>query len=128
MIAPKTVAMLIKAARVYPKWKAENSPAIKPWIFPEQNKLAPLNVSDVRTSPDVEITAADEEEQQQVSDEAPPISDLIDTLPGVGRDDVIIDGESEVVSIETGEREIINEEAIVPQSVPESGKRSLPIT
>ena len=123
IIAPKTVATLIKAARAYPKWKAENSPGLKPWIFPDQNKLSPLNVLDVRTSPDIEITSVDEEEQQQVSEEAPSPSNLSDTVctTDVGNVEVEGDGvESDMESKEMEEKPVIDEEAIVPESAARS--------
>ncbi|VDK22184.1 unnamed protein product [Taenia asiatica] len=84
IIAPKTVSMLIKAARAYPEWKAQNSPTVKPWIFPEQNKLEPLNASDVRSLPDLNIAAVDEDEQRQVTDEAPLLVDLGDSASSLG--------------------------------------------
>lgn len=71
IIAPKTVAKLVKAARAYPAWKAKNSPHIKPWIYPEQNTLAPLNLADVSLVPDVPIDTIDEEEGNVVPDSAP---------------------------------------------------------
>ncbi|KAL5111815.1 START domain-containing protein 10 [Taenia crassiceps] len=110
IIAPKTVSMLIKAARAYPQWKAQNSPTVKPWLFPEQNKLKPLNASDVRSLPDVNIAAVDEDEQGQVTDEAPPLVDFGDSVSSLGDFE---DEASEKVSIA---------EAIVPQNAPESAQ------
>lgn len=111
IIAPKTVSMLIKAARAYPEWKAQNSPTVKPWIFPEQNKLEPLNASDVRSLPDVNIAAVDEDEQRQVTDEAPPLVDLGDSASSLG------DFEEEA------SEKVTIEEAIVPQSAPGPAQR-----
>ncbi|VDM15888.1 unnamed protein product [Hydatigera taeniaeformis] len=84
IIAPKTVSMLIKAARAYPEWKAQNSPTVKPWLFPEQNKLEPLNASDVCSLPDVNIAAVDEDEQRQITDEVPPLADFGDSTSSLG--------------------------------------------
>ncbi|CDS40317.1 PCTP protein [Echinococcus multilocularis] len=115
IIAPKTVSVLIKAARAYPEWKAQNSPTVKPWIFPEQNKLEPLNASDVLSLPDVNIAAVDEDEQRQVTDEAPPLADLGDSTSSLG------DFEDDA------DEKVIKEEAIVPQSAPGPVQQSVTI-
>lgn len=53
IMAPNTCHELIEKARAYPSWKAQNLPNMKPWLFPEQNTLPPLNLNDVMSSPDI---------------------------------------------------------------------------
>jgi len=38
---------LQKACRNYATWKEEHSPEQKPWLFPEQSSLPPLNPADI---------------------------------------------------------------------------------
>ncbi len=108
IIAPKTVSKLIKAARAYPEWKAKNAPAVKPWIFPEQNTLAPLNIADVSETPDVAIDTIDEEEGRQVTDTAPP--------PDPSESTSTLGGDSD---------ETVEEGSIVPQNT--ASKRPITI-
>jgi len=41
------MAKLQKACRNYNAWKAEHTPELKPWLFPEQNTLPRLNPADI---------------------------------------------------------------------------------
>ncbi|XP_056456527.1 START domain containing 14 [Gadus chalcogrammus] len=48
ILAPKVMKSVHKAGQDYPKWKAENVPDEKPWLFPVQNNLPmmdPLELS-----------------------------------------------------------------------------------
>jgi len=47
------MAKLQKACRSYNDWKAKHSPEHKPWLFPEQNSLPPLNPADIARFLDV---------------------------------------------------------------------------
>nr|CDS27925.2 PCTP protein [Hymenolepis microstoma] len=119
IIAPSTVSKLVKAARAYPEWKAKNSPSIKPWIYPEQNKLAPLNVQDILSSPDFELSA----KEAEVSEDAPStITELLEDLADDEKTDV--NNKSEV-----SDKKMVKvvEEDIVPQSAPFPTQRSIPI-
>lgn len=115
VIAPRTVSTLVKAARAYPQWKAQNSPSVKPWLYPEQNRLAPLNVSDVLCSSDIKILDKDETEEIDVPEDAPSVfADLSDCGSS------IVDGENDV-SDKTGvsdKQSVVIEDEIVPQSAP----------
>ncbi|KAM7540282.1 hypothetical protein Aperf_G00000032358 [Anoplocephala perfoliata] len=125
VIAPKTVATLVKAARAYPQWKAQNSPSVKPWLFPEQNKLAPLNVSDVLSSPDIKISDKDDADETDVPDDAP--STLADILSDYASS--IVDGENDVIdeTADVNDKKLVDvvEDDIVPQSAPSSAPSCL---
>ncbi|VDL42656.1 unnamed protein product [Hymenolepis diminuta] len=122
IIAPSTVSKLVKAARAYPQWKAQNSPSIKPWIYPEQNKLAPLNFEDILSSPDFEMSAKDETEEIEVPEDAS--STIAETSENLVDDDKGCESDKTAVSNTMPE---VVEEAIVPQCAPGPAQRSIPI-
>lgn len=38
---------IYKASLKYPEWKRKHNPNLKPWMFPEQNALPCINVSEL---------------------------------------------------------------------------------
>ncbi|KAL4230161.1 START domain-containing protein 10 [Mactra antiquata] len=48
ILAPKIISRIHKACKNYPRWKSENSPHFKPWIFPEQMTLPRLDQSQIK--------------------------------------------------------------------------------
>ncbi|XP_060627299.1 START domain-containing protein 10 [Anolis sagrei] len=46
-LAPKTMKKMHKACLKYPEWKQRHNPPFKPWLFPEQNTLSPLSLSEL---------------------------------------------------------------------------------
>ncbi|XP_042182018.1 START domain-containing protein 10-like [Oncorhynchus tshawytscha] len=46
-VAPKAMKKIYKACQKYPEWKRKHNPNLKPWIYPEQNTLPCINVSDL---------------------------------------------------------------------------------
>ncbi|VDO12398.1 unnamed protein product [Rodentolepis nana] len=118
IIAPTTVSKLVKAARAYPEWKAQNSPSIKPWIYPEQNKLAPLNTQDILSSPDYELS---DKETEVSEDASSTIPELLEDL----EDETKIDENNKK---EVNEKRLtVVEGEIVPQNAPFSTQCSIPI-
>jgi hypothetical protein len=47
ILAPKVVDRLHQACRDYPKWKSKHDPRYKPWLYPEQMSLPPLDPNDL---------------------------------------------------------------------------------
>ncbi|XP_057706408.1 START domain-containing protein 10 [Corythoichthys intestinalis] len=46
-VAPKAMRKIYKASRKYPEWKRKHCPDLKPWMFPEQNTLPCISVSEL---------------------------------------------------------------------------------
>ncbi|KAM6447753.1 START domain-containing protein 10 isoform 1-T1 [Liasis olivaceus] len=46
-LAPKAMKKMYKACVKYPDWKQKHNPHFKPWLYPEQNSLASLALSDL---------------------------------------------------------------------------------
>ncbi|KAL7982838.1 hypothetical protein Chor_013444 [Crotalus horridus] len=46
-LAPKAMKKMYKACLKYPDWKQKHGPHFKPWLYPEQNPLASLALSDL---------------------------------------------------------------------------------
>uniref|UniRef100_A0A8C9ZTS1 START domain-containing protein 10 n=1 Tax=Sander lucioperca TaxID=283035 RepID=A0A8C9ZTS1_SANLU len=46
-VAPKAMRKIYKASLKYPDWKRKHSPALKPWMFPEQNSLPSISVGEL---------------------------------------------------------------------------------
>lgn len=38
---------IYKACLKYPEWKRRHDPSVKPWLFPEQNALPSISVSEL---------------------------------------------------------------------------------
>ncbi|XP_053399940.1 START domain-containing protein 10-like [Mercenaria mercenaria] len=48
ILAPKIITRIQKACKGYPRWKAQNNPHLKPWIFPEQMTLPRLDMAQIK--------------------------------------------------------------------------------
>lgn len=46
-VAPKAMRKIYKVSLKYPEWKRKHNPSLKPWMFPEQNTLPCINVSEL---------------------------------------------------------------------------------
>uniref|UniRef100_A0A1A8IQ82 START domain-containing protein 10 n=1 Tax=Nothobranchius kuhntae TaxID=321403 RepID=A0A1A8IQ82_NOTKU len=46
-VAPKAMKKIYKASLKYPEWKRKHNPTLKPWIFPEQNTLPTISLSEL---------------------------------------------------------------------------------
>uniref|UniRef100_A0A4W6FQS4 StAR-related lipid transfer (START) domain containing 15 n=1 Tax=Lates calcarifer TaxID=8187 RepID=A0A4W6FQS4_LATCA len=46
-VAPKAMRKIYKASLKYPDWKRKHNPNLKPWMFPEQNTLPCISVSEL---------------------------------------------------------------------------------
>ncbi|XP_043086355.1 START domain-containing protein 10 [Puntigrus tetrazona] len=46
-LAPKAMKRISKACLRYPEWKQKHSPGFKPWLFPEQNPLSSIPLSEL---------------------------------------------------------------------------------
>ncbi|XP_038556161.1 START domain-containing protein 10 isoform X1 [Micropterus salmoides] len=46
-VAPKAMRKIYKASLKYPEWKRKHNPNLKPWMFPEQNTLPCVSVSEL---------------------------------------------------------------------------------
>uniref|UniRef100_A0A1A7WCV3 START domain-containing protein n=1 Tax=Iconisemion striatum TaxID=60296 RepID=A0A1A7WCV3_9TELE len=46
-VAPKAMRKIYKASLKYPEWKRKHNPTLKPWMFPEQNTLPTINLSEL---------------------------------------------------------------------------------
>nr|XP_020647516.1 PCTP-like protein [Pogona vitticeps] len=46
-LAPKAMKKMYKACVKYPDWKQKHSPHFKPWLYPEQNTLASVALSEL---------------------------------------------------------------------------------
>ncbi|KAI1898082.1 hypothetical protein AGOR_G00068680 [Albula goreensis] len=47
VLAPKVLKCVHKAGQNYPEWKEQNSPDLKPWLYPEQSQLPEMRVADL---------------------------------------------------------------------------------
>lgn len=46
-LAPKVISKLHKASLGYEEWKEKNNPQFKPWMYPHQSSLPPVNSKDI---------------------------------------------------------------------------------
>ncbi|XP_061690406.1 START domain-containing protein 10 isoform X2 [Syngnathoides biaculeatus] len=46
-VAPKAMRRIYKASQKYPEWKRKHDPNLKPWVFPEQNTLPCVRLSEL---------------------------------------------------------------------------------
>jgi len=77
------MARLQKACRNYNAWKARHSPEHKPWLFPDQNSLPPLNPADIGNWEVTESPVLDERDAVAiVSDGGEEDEDSAVTHPG----------------------------------------------
>ncbi|XP_034453811.1 START domain-containing protein 10 isoform X1 [Hippoglossus hippoglossus] len=73
-VAPKAMRKIYKASLKYPEWKRKHSPHLKPWMFPEQNSLPCVRVSELTLQradslENIDESSASEEKRQHSDDE-----------------------------------------------------------
>ncbi|XP_043925360.1 START domain-containing protein 10-like [Protopterus annectens] len=72
-VAPKAMKKIYKACLKYPDWKRKHNPNYKPWVFPEQNTLPNINLSELSVQHADSLENIDEsgvsEEKMHISDE-----------------------------------------------------------
>lgn len=67
---------IYKASVKYPEWKRKYNPGLKPWMFPEQNTLPCISVSELTVQradslENIDESCLSEEKTQQSDDEEP---------------------------------------------------------
>ncbi|KAB7501109.1 PCTP-like protein [Armadillidium nasatum] len=62
VLAPKMINVLHKACNEYTKWKLENNPHFKPWIYPEQMTLPRISLQQLQI--DANSVALEDEEDK----------------------------------------------------------------
>lgn len=72
-VAPKAMKRIYKACLKYPEWKQKHNPHFKPWVYPEQNTLPNVSLSDLSLQHASSLENIDEsglsEEKVHISDE-----------------------------------------------------------
>lgn len=76
LLAPKAMKKIYKACLKYPEWKQKHNPGFKPWLYPEQNRLQSIPLSELSIQHADSLENIDEsslseakEEQGEGSDE-----------------------------------------------------------
>ncbi|KPP64810.1 PCTP-like protein-like [Scleropages formosus] len=77
-VAPKAMRKIYKACLKYPEWKRKHNPNLKPWMYPEQNTLPCISLSELTLQRADSLENIDEsglsEEKAQHSDDEEPAS------------------------------------------------------
>ncbi|XP_048399607.1 START domain-containing protein 10 [Stegostoma tigrinum] len=72
-VAPKAMKRIYKACLKYPEWKQRHNPNFKPWVYPEQNTLPSVSLSELSLQHASSLENIDEsslsEEKVHISDE-----------------------------------------------------------
>lgn len=63
---------IYKASLKYPEWKRKHNPALKPWLFPEQNDLPCISLSELTVQ---RVDSLENIDESGVSEEKTPHSD-----------------------------------------------------
>ncbi|XP_041845528.1 START domain-containing protein 10 isoform X1 [Melanotaenia boesemani] len=71
-VGPKAMRKIYKASLKYPEWKRKHNPTLKPWMFPEQNTLPSISVSELTLQRADSLENIDE---SSISQEKTPLSD-----------------------------------------------------
>ncbi|XP_029463117.1 START domain-containing protein 10-like [Rhinatrema bivittatum] len=74
-LAPKILKKLHKACMRYPAWKQKNKPHFKPWLYPEQNTLPCISLSQLSVQHAASLENIDESGLAEVTDEQGDNSD-----------------------------------------------------
>ncbi|KAH0625344.1 hypothetical protein JD844_033878 [Phrynosoma platyrhinos] len=74
-LAPKAMKKMYKACLKYPEWKQKHNPHFKPWLFPEQNALPGLALSDLAIQHADSLENIDESSLSETKDDRPEGSD-----------------------------------------------------
>jgi len=64
-----------KACLRYPEWKQKHSPGFKPWLFPEQNQLSSIPLSELSIQHAESLENIDESSLHESKDERAEHSD-----------------------------------------------------
>ncbi|KAM4586988.1 START domain-containing protein 10 isoform 2-T2 [Fundulus diaphanus] len=73
-VAPKAMRKIYKASLKYPEWKRKHNPALKPWMYPEQNTLPSISPADLTLQradslENIDESGVSEEKAQHSEDE-----------------------------------------------------------
>ncbi|KGL79946.1 PCTP-like, partial [Tinamus guttatus] len=68
-LAPMMLKKLHKACVKYPAWKQQHDVAMKPWLYPEQNTLPTLALSELALQRAASLENIDESGLSEVKDE-----------------------------------------------------------
>ncbi|XP_019376671.1 PREDICTED: PCTP-like protein [Gavialis gangeticus] len=68
-LAPRMLKKLHKACVKYPSWKQQHDVGMKPWLYPEQNKLPTMAVADLALQRADSLENIDESSLLEVKDE-----------------------------------------------------------
>lgn len=60
---------MYKACLKYPEWKQKHNPHFKPWLFPEQNALASVAISELAIQHADSLENIDESSLSETKDE-----------------------------------------------------------
>ncbi|CAI5773636.1 START domain-containing protein 10 [Podarcis raffonei] len=74
-LAPKAMKKMHKACLKYPDWKQKHNPHFKPWLYPEQNTLASLALSDLAIQHADSLENIDESSLSETKDDRGEASD-----------------------------------------------------
>ncbi|KAK7155960.1 hypothetical protein R3I94_006127 [Phoxinus phoxinus] len=74
-LAPKAMKRISKACVRYPEWKQKHSPGFKPWLFPEQNRLSSIPLSELCIQHAESLENIDESSLRESKDERAEHSD-----------------------------------------------------
>ncbi|KTF81546.1 hypothetical protein cypCar_00042925, partial [Cyprinus carpio] len=74
-LAPKAMKRISKACLRYPEWKQKHSPGFKPWLFPEQNPLSSIPLSELSIQHADSLENIDESSLSESKDERAEHSD-----------------------------------------------------
>lgn len=75
LLAPKAMKRISKACVRYPEWKQKHSPGFKPWLFPEQNPLSSIPMSELSIQHAESLENIDESTLSESRDERAEHSD-----------------------------------------------------
>uniref|UniRef100_A0A8C1X4J3 START domain-containing protein 10 n=1 Tax=Cyprinus carpio TaxID=7962 RepID=A0A8C1X4J3_CYPCA len=75
LLAPKAMKRISKACLRYPEWKQKHSPGFKPWLFPEQNPLSSIPLSELCIQHADSLENIDESSLSESKDERAEHSD-----------------------------------------------------
>ena len=72
----QVIDRLQQACRDYPKWKSRHNPRHKPWIYPEQMSLPPLDPNDLLSKD--ECISDNSLDESEIKEEDLQVSELLD--------------------------------------------------
>ncbi|KFO87275.1 PCTP-like, partial [Buceros rhinoceros silvestris] len=75
LLAPKAMKMMYKASLKYPEWKLRHNPHFKPWLYPEQNQLPVLVLSELSLQHADSLENIDESSLAETKDDRGEASD-----------------------------------------------------